>query len=89
MITPIRFREEPEDLSNILIPTPQGQHIPLGELANITFVEGPPMIKSENARLTGWVFVDIEGIDIGSYVKNAQKLIASPSSPARPVLPIR
>ncbi len=70
------FREDPEDLSNILIPTPQGQHIPLGELADITFVEGPPMIKSENARLTGWVFVDIEDIDIGTYVKNAQKIVA-------------
>jgi len=70
------FREDPEDLSNILIPTPQGQHIPLGELASIEFVEGPPMIKSENARLTGWVFVDIEGIDIGTYVKNAQRVIA-------------
>ena len=70
------FREDPEDLSNILIPTPQGQHIPLGELAKIEFVEGPPMIKSENARLTGWVFVDIEDIDIGTYVKNAQKIVA-------------
>ena len=70
------FREDPQDLSNILIPTPQGSHIPLGELASIEFVEGPPMIKSENARLTGWVFVDIEGIDIGTYVKNAQKIVA-------------
>ena len=70
------FREDPEDLSNILIPTPQGQHIPLGELAKIEFVEGPPMIKSENARLTGWVFVDIEGRDIGSYVEDAQKIVA-------------
>ncbi len=70
------FREDPQDLSNILIPNPQGQHIPLGELATIEFVEGPPMIKSENARLTGWVFVDIEGIDIGTYVKNAQKIVA-------------
>lgn len=71
------FREDPDDLSNILVPTPQGQHIPLGELAKIEFVEGPPMIKSENARLTGWVFVDIEGRDIGSYVKDAQKAVMS------------
>ena len=71
-----QFREDPEDLADILIPTPQGQHIPLGELAKIEFVEGPPMIKSENARLTGWVFVDIEGIDIGTYVANAQKIVA-------------
>ena len=71
-----QFREDPDDLANILIPTPQGQHIPLSEVASIEFVEGPPMIKSENARLTGWVFVDIEGRDIGSYVKDAQKIVA-------------
>ncbi len=70
------FREHPEDLANILVPTPLGQHIPLGELANIEFVEGPPMIKSENARLTGWVFVDIADRDIGSYVDDAQKIVA-------------
>lgn len=69
------FREHPEDLNNILVPTPMGQHIPLGELADIAFVEGPPMIKSENARLTGWVFVDIADRDIGSYVKEAQALV--------------
>ena len=72
-----QFREHPEDLANILVPTPQGQHIPLGELANIEFVEGPPMIKSENARLTGWVFVDIADRDIGSYVNEAQGVVAS------------
>lgn len=70
------FREHPEDLSNILVPTPMGQHIPLGELANIKFTEGPPMIKSENARLTGWVYVDIDGRDIGSYVDDAQRVVA-------------
>jgi len=70
------FREYPEDLADILVPTPQGQHIPLGELAEIEFVEGPPMIKSENARLTGWVFVDIADRDIGSYVDAAQNRVA-------------
>jgi len=70
------FREHPEDLADILIPTPQGQHIPLAELASIEFVEGPPMIKSENARLTGWVFVDIADRDIGSYVDEAQGVVA-------------
>jgi len=71
-----RFRETPEDMANILVPTPAGQHIPLGELAEIEFIEGPPMIKSENARLTGWVFVDIADRDIGSYVDDAQKIVA-------------
>lgn len=70
------FREHPEDLADILVPTPQGQHIPLGELAEIAFTEGPPMIKSENARLTGWVFVDIVGRDIGGYVDEARRVVA-------------
>jgi Cu(I)/Ag(I) efflux system membrane protein CusA/SilA len=71
-----QFREHPEDLENILVPTPQGAHIPLGELAKIEFVEGPPMIKSENARLNGWVFVDIVDRDIGSFVEEARKVVS-------------
>lgn len=70
------FREHSEDLADVLVSTPLGQHIPLGELAKIEFVEDPPMIKSENARLTGWVFVDIADRDIGSYVEDAQKIVA-------------
>tara|TARA_R110000868_G_scaffold189695_4_gene433188 strand:- start:5631 stop:8783 length:3153 start_codon:yes stop_codon:yes gene_type:complete len=70
-----RFREHQEDISNILVPTPEGQHIPIGEIATISFVEGPSMIKSENARLTGWVFVDIADRDIGSYVKDARAVV--------------
>ena len=70
------FRESSEDLEDILVPTPTGAHIPLGELASITFTEGPPMIRSENARLTGWVFVDIAGRDIGGYVAEAQRTVA-------------
>lgn len=67
------FRETPEQLGKILVPTPNGQHIPLSELAVIKLTDGPPMLRSENARLTGWVFVDLEGRDIGSYVSDAQK----------------
>ncbi len=70
------FREDFDDLANILVPTPMKQHIPLGELAEISYVEGPPMIKSENARLTGWVFVDIDGRDIGSYVGEARQIVS-------------
>ncbi len=70
------FRENPKDLKDILVPTPDGAHIPLGELAGIEFAEGPPMIKSENARLNGWVYVDIADRDIGSYVAEAQKIVA-------------
>lgn len=69
------FRESPEQLAEILIPTPTGQHIPLGELAKLVVTDGPPMLRSENARLTGWVFVDITGRDIGTYVAEAAELI--------------
>ncbi|MGB0908636.1 MAG: efflux RND transporter permease subunit [Maricaulaceae bacterium] len=70
------FRENVDDLEAILIPTATGAHIPLGEVADISFVEGPPMIRSENARLTGWVFVDISGRDLGGYVTEARGIVA-------------
>ncbi|MBB5518899.1 efflux RND transporter permease subunit [Amphiplicatus metriothermophilus] len=70
------YRESAEDLRDVLVRTPAGQHIPLGELADIRFVEGPPMIRSENARLTGWVFVDIAGRDLGGFVEEARRLVA-------------
>ena len=70
------FRESPQDLDNILVPTPMGAHIPLGELATIRYTEGPPMIRSENARLSSWVFVDIEGRDLGGYVREARRVVA-------------
>jgi Cu(I)/Ag(I) efflux system membrane protein CusA/SilA len=70
------FRESPDDLENILVPTPTGAHIPLGELATIAYTEGPPMIRSENARLTGWVFVDIADRDMGGYVTEARQVVA-------------
>jgi len=60
------FRETDADIGNILIPTPTGAHIPLREVASVAYTEGPPMIRSENARLTGWVFVDIAGRDLGN-----------------------
>ena len=72
-----QFRETPEDLYRILVPTPTGAHIPLGELASIAFSEGPPLIRSENARLTGWVFVDIAERDLGGYVNEARQVVAN------------
>ena len=70
------FRESIEDVKDILVATPDGSQIPLGELADIKLAAGPQMIVSENARLNGWVFVDIAGRDIGSYVAEAQKIVA-------------
>lgn len=71
------FRETPDDLYHILIATPSGAHIPLSELASIAFTEGPPMIRSENARLTGWVFIDIDQRDLGGYVSEAREVISN------------
>ncbi len=70
------YRESVEDVKDILVAAPDGSQIPLGELATIKVAPGPQMIVSENARLNGWVFVDIAGRDIGSYVKEAQKVVA-------------
>jgi len=70
------FRETADDLDNILIPAANGAHIPLKEVAEMVFAEGPPMIRSENARLTGWVFVDISGRDLGGYVSEARDIVA-------------
>lgn len=70
------FRETAEDLDDILIPTPDGAHIPLSEVATVAYAEGPPMIRSENARLTGWVFVDIADRDLGGYVSEARDVVA-------------
>ena len=67
------FREHVSELDNILVPTPQGAQIPLADLAEIRIAEGPSMIKSEDARLNGWVFVDIEGRDLGSYIADLRE----------------
>ena len=67
------FRDNMSDLEDILVPGANGAHIPLADLADIRIAEGPSMIKSEDARLNGWVFVDIEGRDIGSYISGLQE----------------
>ena len=75
----LRFAREVRDnldkLKEIPIISPTGVEIPLGEVAAIQIVDGPPMLKTENARLTGWTFVDIRDVDLGSYVKNAQRAV--------------
>jgi len=71
------LRDSLESLRQTLVVTPSGAQVPLGQLAEIDVHKGPPMIKSENARPTSWVFVDIAGIDVGTYVRNAQAAVAS------------
>tara|TARA_R100001480_G_scaffold7095_1_gene14527 strand:+ start:122 stop:3259 length:3138 start_codon:yes stop_codon:yes gene_type:complete len=73
---PQEYRDSPEQLALLPIVTPGGQHIALADVARVTVEDGPPAIKSENARLNGWTLVDIEGVDVGSYVSAAQTLVA-------------
>lgn len=73
---PQDYRNSPESLKMLPIVTPRGQRISLSDVSEITLEDGPPGIKSENARLNGWTLVDIEGVDLGSYVKAAQKRVA-------------
>ncbi|NEV61411.1 efflux RND transporter permease subunit [Thiorhodococcus minor] len=72
----LRFpREERDDVQKLRalpIVTPTGAQVPLGQIAAVEIVDGPPMLKSENARLNGWTFVDIRGVDVGRYVDTAQ-----------------
>jgi Cu(I)/Ag(I) efflux system membrane protein CusA/SilA len=74
---PRDYRDNVESIQRILVPTPAGGSVPLGELATFEFNKGPEEIKSENARRTAWVYVDVRGRDIGSYVNEAKNLIES------------
>jgi copper/silver efflux system protein len=69
------FRENLEALRNIVIPTPTGAQIPLGQLATLNVVRAPMGIKSEGATPNAWIYVDVKGIDIGTYVKMAQRAV--------------
>uniref|UniRef100_UPI004047B570 efflux RND transporter permease subunit n=1 Tax=Shewanella sp. TaxID=50422 RepID=UPI004047B570 len=72
---PQDYRNSPEALALLPIVTPQGLRISLGDVADVIIENGPPGIKSENARLNGWAYIDIEDVDIGSYVDIAQKVV--------------
>jgi Cu(I)/Ag(I) efflux system membrane protein CusA/SilA len=74
---PQELRDDVSVLRQILVPTPTGAQVPIAQLADIAIHKGPPMVKSENAVLTSWVFVDIAGIDVGTYVENAQRAVAA------------
>ena len=72
---PQDYRSSPEQLALLPVVTPSGQRIALGDVAKIFIEGGPAGIKSENARLNGWSFIDIEGVDVGSYVEAAQQVV--------------
>jgi Cu(I)/Ag(I) efflux system membrane protein CusA/SilA len=69
------LRDTPEKLRRILVPTPLGAQVPITQLADIRIVKGPPAIKSENARNNAWIYVDLRGVDVGTYVKMAQQTV--------------
>ena len=69
------LRDNVEDLRRVLVPAPRGEMVPLAQLADIRIASGPPEIKSENARLNVWVYIDIKDIDVGTYVDGAKDAI--------------
>lgn len=73
---PQRVRDSVQKLRLLPIVTPQGARIALADVADVRVVDGPPVIKSENARLNGWTYIDISGRDLGSYVADAQRVVA-------------
>jgi len=73
---PSAIRDSLQRLRSLPIVTPTGARIPLEEVASVRIEDGPAMIKTENARPNGWVYVDIQGRDLGSYVADAQRTVA-------------
>ena len=69
------FRSDIDSLKRVLVPGAGGRHIPLEQLAAISINDAPDSIKTENARRTAWVYVDIKDVDLGSYVKNARQAV--------------
>jgi len=69
------YRSDVDKLERVLVATPGGPQIPLGQLATISLKTGPGMIRDENGRLSGYVYVDVSGRDIGSYVEAAKKAV--------------
>ena len=70
------LRDDISSLRRVLVPTPSGAQVPLEQLATLRFEKGPPAIKTENARPNAWVYVDLDGIDVGTYVKGAKEALS-------------
>jgi len=73
---PRELRDNVQALAETLVPAPGGAQIPLSQLSQIRIHQGPPAIKSENARPNAWVYVDLRGIDVGTWVKRAKEEVA-------------
>jgi Cu(I)/Ag(I) efflux system membrane protein CusA/SilA len=78
---PRDLRDSPEALRQLPVLTPGGQQITLGTVADIRIEDGPPMLKSENGRLSGWVYVDVRGRDLTAVVRDLQQAIHDRAPP--------
>ncbi len=74
---PRELRNNLDRLRRVAVPTPMGHTIPMASIADIRVVKGPPAIKSENARRTAWIYVDLKTSDVGGYVEHAREVVAS------------
>lgn len=74
---PREWRDSPQALEQLPILTPQGAQITLGSVARVRISDGPPMLRSENARLSGWVYVDVRGRDIASVVADLRQAVSA------------
>ncbi|WP_312723734.1 efflux RND transporter permease subunit [Stutzerimonas kunmingensis] len=74
---PREWRDTPQRLEQLPILTPQGSQITLGSVARVRISDGPPMLRSENARLAGWVYVDVRGRDIASVVADLRDAVSA------------
>ena len=70
------LRDDLSSLQRVLVPTPGGTNVPLGQLVEFRIRKGPTAIKTENARHIAWVYVDLDEIDIGTYVAEAQRTLS-------------
>ncbi len=69
------YRSDLDSLQRVLVPTPTGAQVPLGQLGTLEVVTGPAVIKDEDGSLSGWVYVDIEDRDLGGYVEDAKRIV--------------
>ncbi len=69
------YRSDLDTMQRVLVATPDGTQVPLAQLADIRTLTGPGMIRDENGRLSGYVYVDVSGRDIGGYVQDAKKAV--------------
>ncbi len=73
---PRELRSDPSGIAaHVLVPTPGGAMVPLGQVCRLSLAKGPPAIRTENALLSAYVYVDIRGRDLGRYVADAQRAV--------------